>query len=241
MCTVTLFRTSDNDFVLTSNRDEAPNRISLEPDFYNIENTTLLFPKDKVAGGTWIGVSEKNRVICLLNGGFKIHKRQPKYRVSRGVVTKDLLITDNIERCIENYNFDDIEPFTVVVADWNSKLKFYELVWDGSNKHFTQLPLEPKVWSSSTLYNPSMKAERLQWFDNYKNENKLTSSSILNFHKTAGQNNNEYGVIMNRDTVKTTSITQVIKANSNINMRYESLHNQSVSTKTLQTPQIVNG
>ena len=78
MCTVTIFPTRNNDFVLTSNRDETPNRISLKPDFYNIEDTKMLYPKDKLAGGTWIGISEKNRVICLLNGGFKIHKRQQK-------------------------------------------------------------------------------------------------------------------------------------------------------------------
>ena len=204
MCTVTLFPTSDNDFVLTSNRDEAPNRISLEPDFYNIENTTLLFPKDKVAGGTWIGVSEKNRVICLLNGGFKIHKRQPKYRVSRGVVTKDLLITDNIERCIENYNFDDIEPFTVVVADWNSKLKFYELVCkqydpfsEGGDSPLGQQapPADPKtteikpepavstseVAAQQTVVAPPPETKEIKIIGSYfnLNENIISPSSIV--------------------------------------------------------------
>lgn len=51
----------------------------------------------------------------------------------------------------------------------------------------------------------------------------------------------DYGTVMDRGTVKTTSITQVKKTNSNVNMRYESLQNQSVSSKTLKTPQIVNG
>ncbi|MDO7135496.1 NRDE family protein [Algibacter lectus] len=241
MCTVTIFPTENNDFVLTSNRDEAPNRISLQPDFYSVENTTLLFPKDKLAGGTWIGVSEKNRLICVLNGGFTIHERKTEYRISRGVVAKDFLVADNIEICIENYNFEDIEPFTIAISDWNSNLKFYELVWDGNTKHFTQLPLEPKIWSSATLYNPPMKTERLQWFNDYKKENVLTSESILTFHKTAGINNMDYGTVMDRGTVKTTSITQVKKTNSNVSMRYESLQNQTISTKTLKTPQIVNG
>ncbi|WP_147676123.1 NRDE family protein [Algibacter pacificus] len=241
MCTVTIFPTSNNDFVLTSNRDEAPNRISMEPDFYTIKNTNLLFPKDKVGGGTWIGISEKNRIICVLNGGREKHIRKNKYRLSRGVVAKDFLITDHIETCIEHYNFDDIEPFTIVISDWNSELKFYELVWDGSQKQFTKLPLEPKIWSSSTLYNQTMRTERLQWFETYKKENKLTSESILNFHKTAGANNDDFGVIMNRGFVKTTSITQVEKVNNNVNMRYESLHNQQITSKTLKTPQIVNG
>ena len=60
MCTVTIIPKGDNDFVLTSNRDEAPQRISLAPKVYTIDDTRLLFPKDKLSGGTWIGVSEKN-------------------------------------------------------------------------------------------------------------------------------------------------------------------------------------
>ena len=47
MCTVTIFAKGDNDFVLTSNRDEAPNRVSLPPDFYSVKNTKMLFPKDE--------------------------------------------------------------------------------------------------------------------------------------------------------------------------------------------------
>jgi uncharacterized protein with NRDE domain len=87
MCTVTLIPKGTNNFVLTSNRDEAPNRHTLSPDFYNIENTKLLFPKDEVAGGSWIGVSEKQRVLCILNGGFEKHERKATYRLSRGVQT----------------------------------------------------------------------------------------------------------------------------------------------------------
>ena len=51
----------------------------------------MLFPKDKTAGGSWIGVSDKNRVLCVLNGGFAFHQRQSFYRLSRGVVMRDLL------------------------------------------------------------------------------------------------------------------------------------------------------
>ena len=58
----------------------------------------MIFPKDELAGGTWIGASEKNTVICLLNGGFQNHKRQPEYRHSRGVVVKDFLKSESKER-----------------------------------------------------------------------------------------------------------------------------------------------
>ncbi len=240
MCTVTIIPKGKNDFILTSNRDEAPDRISLIPDFYTIDSVNLLFPKDKVAGGTWIGVSDKNRVICVLNGAFVRHERQSKYRLSRGVVAKDLMVTQNVEEAVESYNFNDVEPFTIVIIDWNASLKFYELIWDGTKKYFRQLPKEPKIWSSSTLYNEEMKSERLDWFETFKTENVLSDSTILKFHKTAGNSNNDYGVVMNRGFVKTTSITQIDKTRDYVSMRFESLDNNTVSNKIFKFSEIVN-
>jgi len=167
MCTVTLIPVGKNDFVITSNRDEAPNRTTLPPDFYTIEGTNLLFPKDVVAGGSWIGVSEKQRVLCVLNGGFVMHERKRSYRLSRGVVMKDLLVAKNLDKAIEDYNLIDIEPFTLVIVEWNTSIEFKELVWDGITKHFVQLPFQPKIWSSSSLYNDMMKKERLKWLQSY--------------------------------------------------------------------------
>ena len=240
MCTVTIIPKGKNDFVLTSNRDEAPNRTSLVPDFYDIKNTKMLFPKDELAGGTWIGVSEKNRLICLLNGGFRCHERKADYRMSRGVVVNDLLASNDVVSKIEFYNLDNVEPFTLVIVDWNNNLRFFELVWDGKQKHFSALPLMPKIWSSSTLYSETMKNERLQWFNDFKVENELDSETLLNFHKTAGYGNEDYGVVMDRHYVKTTSITQVKKTKNNIEMCFINLQSNAISTKQFNHLHTVN-
>ncbi|MCF6294819.1 MAG: NRDE family protein [Flavobacteriaceae bacterium] len=240
MCTVTIIPKGKNDFVLTSNRDESPNRTSLAPDIYLVEGTKMMFPKDELAGGTWIGVSEKNRLICLLNGGFICHERKADYRMSRGVVVSDLLASEDVVASIEDYNLIDIEPFTLVIVDWNISLKLFELVWDGQQKHFSALALEPKIWSSSTLYSKAMKKERLQWFKDFKIANELHSASIMNFHKTAGYDNKDYGVIMDRDFVKTTSITQVEKKEDVVEMRFNNLQSKNTSVKTLKLQQPVN-
>ena len=240
MCTVTIIPKGKDDFILTSNRDEAPNRISLTPQFYNIDNTNLLFPKDEVGGGTWVGISSKNRVVCLLNGAFEKHTRQPKYRQSRGVVVKDLMLANCIDTTLSNYNLEDIEPFTVVIADWNKSLRFFELVWDGTTKHVTHLPLEPKIWSSSTLYSRSMRTERLAWFDGFKSDDDFNNEAILNFHKSAGGDNLNYGTVMDRGHVKTTSITQINKTNEEVSMRFESLVNGAVTSKMFKVAQAVN-
>lgn len=240
MCTVTLIPKGKNDFVLTSNRDEAPNRTTLSPEFYEINKTRLLYPKDEVAGGSWIGVSEKRRVLCVLNGGFEAHERKTPYKLSRGVVMKGFLIVENLDKAIEDYNLEGVEPFTLVIVDWASEMNFKELVWDGKEKHFSSLPFEPKIWSSSSLYNAQMKQERLQWFNDFIYKNELSAKSIMNFHKTAGIDNNDYGVIMDRFFVKTTSITQIVKSNNEISMSFKNLQTKSCTQKSFNFPISIN-
>lgn len=240
MCTVTIIPKGETDFVLTSNRDEAPNRISLMPEIYSINSVRMMMPKDKMSGGTWIGVSDMKRMVCLLNGGFKFHERLASYRMSRGVVVTDILASKNILDTIETYNLKNVEPFTIVIVEWITNLKFMELVWDGNQKHFKDLPLEPKIWSSSTLYSDTMKNERLNWFEEFKSKTELNSLNTLQFHKTAGIGNDDYGVIMNRHFVKTTSITQVEKTSDVIKMSHENLQNNTSSTSIFVHTLIVN-
>lgn len=240
MCTVTLVPTGKNDFILTSNRDEAPNRVSLSPEIYALNNFKLLFPKDEVSGGTWIGVSEKKRVVCVLNGAFTRHQRQSFYRRSRGLVATDFLLFDNLNDQLKVYNFQGIEPFTIIIADWNHDLKFFELVWDGETVFYKVLPLKEYLWSSTTLYTPEMKKERQFWFQEFKNRHNLNTENLLKFHKSAGYGNSEYGVVMDRGFVKTTSITQIEKNNDVVKMNYENLINASNSNKTIKFHATVN-
>jgi len=239
MCTVSIFYKENNDFVLTSNRDEAPNRKALSPAIYTINETELVMPKDEESGGSWIGASNKNRVVCLLNGGFKAHERQEKYRQSRGVVVTDILALKNINDA-QSYNYSAIEPFTLVVADWNASLNFYEIVWDGLQAHFSQLALTNHIWSSSTLYTEKKKEARREWFRDFKSSNKLSPDSLLKFHKTAGKDNADYGVIMDRGFVKTTSITQIEKTADTIEIKFLNLKTQETSIQTLNFSELIN-
>lgn len=239
MCTVSIFYKGNNDFVLTSNRDEAPNRKALSPSFYTIKNTKVLMPKDELSGGSWIGASANNRVVCLLNGGFEIHKRASEYRKSRGIVVSDLLSFEDINDA-QKYNYTNIEPFTIVIADWNTGLKFYEIVWDGIEAHFNQLSLTDHIWSSSTLYTKEKKQARRHWFEVFKAENILSSKTLLEFHKTAGKSNLDFGVIMDRGFVKTTSITQIEKTDDVVSMAFYDLNTSKSSVKTLKFSETVN-
>lgn len=241
MCTVTIVPQGKNNFILTSNRDEAPSRVSSSPQLYRFEDTQMLFPKDELSDGTWIGVSEKKRVICVLNGAFEFHERKPTYRLSRGVVAKHFLSACDIDETMATYKYDNIEPFTIIIADWEKTLKFYELVWDGTQQHIKQLPFKAHVWSSSTLYNSDMRMERQRWFDDFKAKHELHKEAILKFHKTAGKGNLDYGVIMDRGFIKTTSITQIEKLGDTVEIHYENLLKGLNTFNTFKLPEPING
>ncbi|WP_430927923.1 NRDE family protein [Polaribacter marinivivus] len=220
MCTVTYLPIADNQFILTSNRDETPLRKTIPPKKYVEDGVTLTYPKDEIAGGTWIGVSSKNRVVCLLNGGFVNHKRKLPYKMSRGIIVKNILIADNAIAFINEFDFTNIEPFTLILIDWDVKLVTYELVWDGVKKHFKPLAQEPKIWSSSPLYTPEMKEEREMWFTNWLENNKKDSlKNILEFHKNNSLGTKETSPKMKRKFVETVSITS-IKKEENVEISY---------------------
>lgn len=224
MCTLTFFPKSNNGFIITSNRDEAPDRKTLPPKIYSENNLQLAYPKDAVAGGTWIGVSEKKRMVCLLNGGFHAHIPEATYRKSRGLVVKELLSLNEIEKGVDGYNFKGIEPFSIVMLDWNQDLKLFYLVWDGSKMHFSEEPLTPQIWSSSLLYSEEIRKKRQFWFSDFIEKNRKPSEeSILDFHKNTGEHNSESNLIMDRGFVKTKSVTQIIKDDNEIRFQYEDL------------------
>jgi uncharacterized protein with NRDE domain len=224
MCTVTYLPLGNNNFILTSNRDETPLRKTVLPKEYFENGVELTYPKDVLAGGTWIGLSKKKRLVCLLNGGFESHERKAPYKMSRGVLVKKLLSEKNAASFIDAYNFKGIEPFTLILLDWFECLKTYELVWDGATTHFKELLQEPKIWSSSTLYTEDMKAVRKEWFADWLLENETFSQEkILEFHQNENLGTKETSPKMKRAFVETVSITSVKKVNKKVTMAYENL------------------
>ena len=221
MCTVTYLPLGEKDFILTSNRDENPLRKTIPPKTYLEDGVKIKYPKDKMAGGTWIGVSDKERLVCLLNGGFTKHKRNDSYRLSRGIIVKKILASENAIEFIEAYNFYEIEPFTIILVDWSNLLVTYELVWDGTTKHFNKLEQKPHIWSSSTLYTDETKKLREIWFSDWlKNQDSIEQEKILEFHQNETRGTQETSLKMKRDFVETVSITTVEKSGANTSVRY---------------------
>jgi hypothetical protein len=228
MCTVTFLPLQKESFILTSNRDETPLRETIPPKKYDENGIEMLYPKDTLAGGTWIGVSEKKRLVCVLNGGFIKHKRKVNYAKSRGVLAKEILSSDCFEKCISNFDLEGVEPFTMVIVDWNKELQLFELIWDEKEQHFVKLPQQPKIWSSSTLYSHKVKEIRKSWFKEWSQKNEFSSESILDFHHLE-RGAKEQTIFMKRPKVETVSITSVKKENDQVEMKYEDVVNSTIT------------
>jgi len=233
MCTVTYIPNKDRGFIFTSNRDEAPKRSATEIATEIIGNKVIKFPRDAHAKGTWIAISNKNQLVCILNGAFVKHKRKPAYRLSRGKMALDFFSHDNINEFVKNFEFNGMEPFTLIVFD-NGNL--YELRWDEAKLHNTKLDhSESHLWASCTLYDEEWQQKRQSWFEDWKKENPTKNQdNVLSFHKNAGEGNPKFDVVMNyQNIVRTTSITSIINSADKMSMRYEGLLDGKIENASL--------
>jgi len=230
MCTVTYIPLGNSDFILTSNRDIPFSRKRAEHPKKIVEDgVELSYPKDGKAGGTWIGLSDKKRLICLLNGGFDYHTSRTNYAKSRGLIVKELLKADDLHKGFQTVDLENVEQFTLTIVDWHKELELIEFVWDGTKKHIKLMSQEPHIWSSSTLYDKSVKKLRREWFLKWQKKNEISQKSILDFHHNAGIGDAFIDVMMNRGLGGTVSITSIKKENKQLSMHYEDVFTKEKS------------
>ena len=223
MCTVTYIPKGNNEFILTQNRDESPTRSAHNLLKINKNGKEVLFPRDSGAGGTWIAVSDSNQLVSILNGAFMKHKHQPPYRRSRGIMALDFFDFSNAEQFFQTYDFEGMEPFTMLIFDDG---KLFDFRWDERYKFIEELDVnQTHIWASSTLYTKEAKKKRRIWFEDWKKGRKdFSQSAILDFHRTAGDGDPENDLVMNRSNmVRTTSITSIVKSKSETEMYFSDL------------------
>lgn len=229
MCTVTYLPLEGGGFILTSNRDEKTVRkAALPPSKYFLNNTPVFFPKDQQAGGTWIITSHHQFTLCLLNGAYKKHDRKENYKWSRGQVLLDFFHFNDVQTFSKEYDFNNIEPFTLIIVDEKEKIDLYQLVWDGDKIHLEKKDdSKENIWSSVTLYEPQVIEARKEWFAKWlQNHPSAQRNEITDFHRFAGDGDPATNVLMNRNNVvRTVSITSVFKNQRETTMQYVDLIN----------------
>ena len=231
MCTVSFVNVNDT-IIITSNRDEKVIRPSaIPPRDYNINGKNVIFPKDPKAGGTWFVVDANGTVLVLLNGADEKHKVELPYRKSRGLIVLDIISSLSPKDFWEEIDLENIEPFTLVLFQNNA---LFQLRWNGIQKETTPLDIHRNhVWSSSTLYSREIRKKRSNWFYTFLETNpKISETEMLRFHRYTEQENQENGLVINRnDEMKTLSITQsVIEKNKVAILHYDLIHQKDFMT-----------
>lgn len=223
MCTVS-FVYSQGKMIITSNRDEKVIRPSaLQPKYYALQQKSVWYPKDPQGGGTWFAVDTHSTIIVLLNGALEKHTPQPPYRQSRGLIVMELIASESALQTWETIDLVAVEPFTLVVLQ-NHYL--YQLQWDGTFKITT--PLETTkayIWSSVTLYTPTIQKQREEWFRDFLDtQPEVSAHELFHFHRYTEASDATNGLVINRDEhYKTVSITQAVIDRNKITLTYADL------------------
>lgn len=208
MCTVTYLPVSNDGFIVTSNRDEAPGRRAEEWRQQIMGSGEMVcYPRDPMKGGTWFCFSDHSRLACLLNGAYTPFDPDPSFTTSRGEIVLDYFRQRPSSLWMEQVNLRTVAPFTLLLIDQGG---FRELIWDGREKEICTVPADkPRIWSSVTLYPPEIRKWREQLFSSWRREHPdPTQEAIMEFHTLGGNGDKDNDLVMNRQNiVKTLSIT----------------------------------
>jgi len=231
MCTLTYIPTKEG-YIFTHNRDERSNRpTSKSFQQKEINGRSVYYPEDLEAHGSWIAFADNNTSACLLNGGRKTYVRKTPYRKSRGLVVLECFEFDSPNEFFENYDFQGIEPFTLLIRHRSGLFQITHDVDETNIKNHN--PEKTNIWSSTTLYTKQVRAKREKWFTNWLAKSpELNPANIQAFHNSAGDGDTENDLIMSRwGILQTLSITQIAISGQQALLTYRDFIQQSADQR----------
>lgn len=236
MCTVSYSPLPGGGHVITSNRDERTDRHGKPAGPWLHDGAVMLSPKDALTGTTWIAASSLGRTVCLLNGAEGEMHFAPQPARSRGTVLLEAATTQDLLSTLVRTDLRDVHPFTLIAATQN---ELWKLQWDGRDRCVCTLDTEqPQVWSSTTLYDEHVRAERQRHFEALVAQSGWPDpQGLWAFHQRPHLDDERQAVVMQREgDLRTVSITQARFEPSGLaTMRYLDLLSQEERTRELRT------
>lgn len=237
MCTVSFVPTS-NGILITSNRDEQSLRPPASaPKRFRQGSSELYYPVDGKANGTWFIVRNDGSTGVLLNGGFRPHVPEPLYPISRGAVLPSIFSAGHPVVAIQAMDLKGLENFTLLIYYQDT---LHECRWDGGKLFVRRLDAaRAYIYSSVTLYDPSMARAREGWFNEWLCSNPSPiQEEAIRFHEMAGAGNPHFGLCMKRDNgMHTVSITSVSLQDGHASLYYRDCTTQLVSQLRIECSQ----
>jgi uncharacterized protein with NRDE domain len=224
MCVLTYVPYANGRFALTHNRDESTDRPrAIPPRTFLIDNEAVTYPQDPESRGTWLA-HDRQWVACLLNGGFVGHTRKASYRRSRGTIIPTFFEYRDLHDFLGEFDPYELEPFTLVL--YHAGLQSLDqITWDEQVLHLHHLAADqPHIWSSSTLYSPDVKANRVAVFERLLAA-QPDAQAIFDFHRLHQKNDpNEHFFVKIGEKIKTVAIAQVLGYAQRLELRYETFY-----------------
>jgi hypothetical protein len=239
MCTMTFLPgLPGGGYVLATNRDESPHRApATEPFLRERGDRLLLAPRDTDQGGTWVGVDDLGRSVCVLNGDRPPAAEPPADAISRGLLVLDLLdeaapdaVRAELERRVRDGALVS-RPFKLIVAapgDAERHARLARADWDGAALRWDELD-GPQCIVSSTFDTDVVNERRLSAFRDFLTEAPRADAGALvsavqdfqSSHEDDAETGDAYSVCMHRDDARTVSSTLVAVTDEEVSMHYQ--------------------
>lgn len=224
MCTVSCVPLPGGGIVITSNRDERTDRHGAPPGLRMLDGVQVLAPTDALTGTTWIAVASTDRMACLLNGSDgPMHFAERPSR-SRGTVLLEATTTGDFSGFLSGSDLVGVHPFTLLCTQGSA---LWMLQWTGTERTVEEIDARmPRLWSSTTLYGPAVRAVRDDHFQRMrKNAGLPRPEELWAFHATPHLDDERQALLMQREGgLRTVSITQATRTPEGLmRMRFSDL------------------
>ncbi len=214
MCTVSVIPMPHGGFRVVANRDES----HLRPPATEPEWTTLpggvraLWPRDGLAGGTWIGASDRGRLLAILNYNLHPAPRLPPRNelISRGLIIPRLLEDERpLAESIAALELDRFAPFRLVAIDGSGgQIRIDEARWDRT-RLTTDGHAGPAACFASSGLGDHLVQVRIPLFEELVIRPGPTVELQDRFHAHRWPDRSELSVLMHRPDARTISVTMI--------------------------------
>lgn len=203
MCTVTVLP-SENDFVLTMNRDERRTRKEDGLRRAVEGGVSFCYPIDAQAGGTWIGVNDRGIAACLLNNYKTPTSRDAR---SRGEIVSSALACGGMTEVSTFLKDLDVTPYNAFECLVLSLGEIHHFSWNKADYNRQKLSRDkPIMLTSSSERLRQVTQYRLRLFNQWQARQ---TDDVGLFHLQQQKSQKRSAVFMSRELTHTKSLVQV--------------------------------
>ena len=142
----------------------------------------------------------------------------------------------SIQSFFTAYDFENIEPFTLIILKNNA---LHEFRWDGNKPHLKALDKKQAyIYSSGPLYTKEMIASRERWFADFL-KTSVEADSIFKFHTFGGDGDIRSNIKMEGKGKLTVSISQITMNDQQATFHYLDLLSNKKSTLNFKKEQLL--